>query len=498
MRVRASRLSGLGGSGANAEASAAYGSVPGNAPEESDVTDYADQASLPGAGRHWAVVGLQWGDEGKGKLVDRLAGRFDAVVRYNGGANAGHSVVVGGVRYALHLVPSGILARGVLAVIGNGVVVDPERLIEELDGLEARGVDVSGLVLSDRAHVVLPYHKAEDALREELLTGAPVDAASPPRHAVSAIGTTRRGIGPAYADKVQRATAVRVGDLLRPGLLRSKLELVCSMKNAIFRGLHAGEPAPFDAAEIAESMVRFGERLRPLVRDTTYLLHDLDRAGKSILFEGANATMLDVDHGTFPFVTSSNASSLGIGPGSGLPPQKVGRIVGVVKAYSTRVGGGPLPTELFDATGDRIRERGREFGTTTGRPRRVGWLDLVAVRYAAMVSGATEISLTLLDVLAGFDELKVCVAYDTPAGRTERFLPDGFDLAEVSPIYETLEGFGDEIGEVRSFDDLPAAARRYVETVESFVGVRVRTIGVGPDRVQTIERGAAASVGGRA
>lgn len=465
------------------------------------MTDFSDHAYTPAhqhIGRHSAVVGLQWGDEGKGKLVDRLAGRFDAVVRYNGGANAGHSVVVGGVRYALHLVPSGILAPGVLAVVGNGVVVDPERLIEELDGLSARGVDVSSLVLSDRAHVVLPYHKAEDALREELLTAAPVDAASGPKHAVSAIGTTRRGIGPAYADKVQRATAIRVGDLLRPELLRTKLELICSMKNAIFRGLRPGQPTPFDAGEIAEKMIRIGERLRPLVKDTTYLLHDLDRAGKMILFEGANATMLDVDHGTFPYVTSSNASSLGIGPGSGLPPQKVGRIIGVVKAYSTRVGGGPMPTELFDATAHRIRERGREYGTTTGRPRRVGWIDLVALRYAAMVSGATEIGLTLLDVLAGFDELRVCVAYDTPAGRTDRFLPDGFDLAEATPVYETVTGFGEDISEVRAFEDLPDAARRYVELIESFVGVPIRTIGVGPDRAQTIERDAAMTVGGRA
>lgn len=464
------------------------------------MTDFSDQSCQQDSsvGRHWAVVGLQWGDEGKGKLVDRLAERFDAVVRYNGGANAGHSVVVRGVRYALHLVPSGILAPGVLAVVGNGVVVDPERLIEELDGLTARGVDVSSLVLSDRAHVVLPYHKAEDALREELLTAAPVDPTSPPKTAVSAIGTTGRGIGPAYADKVQRATAVRVGDLLRPDLLRSKLALICSMKNAIFRGLRPGEPEPFDAAQITERMIVLGERLRPLVKDTTYLLHDLDRAGKTILFEGANATMLDVDHGTFPYVTSSNASSLGIGPGSGLPPQKVGRIIGVVKAYSTRVGGGPLPTELFDDTANRIRERGREFGTTTGRPRRVGWIDLVALRYSAMVSGATEIGLTLLDVLSGFDELLLCTKYRTPSGETDRFLPDGFDLAGVEPIYESMPGFSEDVTTVRSFDDLPAPARAYVERIESFIGVPIRTIGVGPDRVQTIDRDAAITAGVRA
>lgn len=444
---------------------------------------------------HTAVVGLQWGDEGKGKLVDRLAGGFDAVVRYNGGANAGHSVVVGGQRYALHLVPSGILAPGVLAVVGNGVVVDPERLIEELDGLAARGVDVSSLVISSRAHVVMPYHKAEDALREELLQNSPADPASPPKTAVAAIGTTRRGIGPAYADKVQRATAIRMGDLLRPDLLKAKLEMVCGMKNAIFRTLHPSEPEVFDPGAIRERMAELGERLRPMIKDTTYLLHDLDREGKTILFEGANATMLDVDHGTFPYVTSSNASSLGIGPGTGVAPQKIGRIIGVVKAYSTRVGGGPMPTELHDETAHRIRERGREYGTTTGRPRRVGWIDLVALRYAAMVSGVTEIGLTLLDVLAGFDELLLCTEYNTPEGTTDRFLPDGFELADAEPVYEALPGFGDEITTVRSYEDLPEAARRYVERIESFVGVPIRTIGVGPDREQTIERPGATVAG---
>jgi adenylosuccinate synthase len=461
--------------------------------QEATVNEFSDGTAHRGT--HSAVVGLQWGDEGKGKLVDRMASGFDAVVRYNGGANAGHSVVVGGVRYALHLVPSGILAPGVLAVIGNGVVVDPERLIEELDALSARGVDISAMVLSDRAHVVLPYHKAEDALREELLSAAPSGPETAPKSSVAAIGTTRRGIGPAYADKVQRATAVRVGDLLRPELLRSKLTMICSMKNAVLRSLQSGDAPQFDAGALTDRMVELGERLRPLIKDTTYLLHDLDRGGKKILFEGANATMLDVDHGTFPYVTSSNASSLGIGPGSGLPPQKVGTIIGVVKAYSTRVGGGPMPTELFDATAHRIRERGREYGTTTGRPRRVGWIDLVALRYSAMVSGATEIGLTLLDVLAGLDQLKLCVAYQTPTGRTDRFLPDGFDLADATAVYETMAGFGDEITAVRSFEDLPAAARRYVERIEAFVGVPVRTIGVGPDRTQTIERGAGVGAG---
>ena len=434
-----------------------------------------------------AVVGLQWGDEGKGKLVDLLAGRFDAVVRYNGGANAGHSVVVGGERYALHLVPSGILSSGVKAVIGNGVVVDPQRLLEEIQTLGERGVDTSQLVISDRAHVVLPYHKAEDALREELLSGS-VREQTQSKGVVSAIGTTKRGIGPAYADKVQRATAVRMGDLLRPELLREKLEMICKMKNSIFSALHPEGHEPFDAYALSDEYAALGKRLEPMIQDTAYLLDDVRKAGGKILFEGANATMLDVDHGTYPYVTSSNASALGIGAGSGVPPQCIDRIIGVVKAYCTRVGGGPMPTELFDTIGDAIRERGREYGTTTGRPRRVGWLDLVALRYAAMVSGATELCITLLDVLSGEPELKLATAYETPSGKTDRFIADGYALSEATPVFETMAGFSEDISTVRDFDELPAAARAYVERIESFVGVRVGIVSVGPDRDQTIIR----------
>ena len=297
-----------------------------------------------------AVVGLQWGDEGKGKLVDLLAPRHDVVVRYNGGANAGHSVVVKGERFALHLVPSGILAPGVTTVIGNGVVVDPARLLEEIEGLEARGVDTSGLMVSDRAHVVLAYHKAEDGLREDLLAkgaaGTRVGAGTSQE-----IGTTRRGIGPCYADKVTRATGVRVGDLRRPEALRRKIELACTMKNALFSGLAASngiEWTPFDPEAITAEALAFGEKLGGRITDTTYLVHDAFEAGKKVLFEGANATLLDVDHGTYPFVTSSNACVLGAGPGSGVPGHRIDRVIGVMKAYSTRVGGGPMPTELND------------------------------------------------------------------------------------------------------------------------------------------------------
>ncbi len=429
------------------------------------------------AGTCTAVIGLQWGDEGKGKLVDLLAAEHDAVVRYNGGANAGHSVVIGGERFALHLIPSGILSPGKPAVIGNGVVIDPEALLKEIDGLKSRGVDTSGLVVSSRAHVVLPYHKAEDAMREEMLKPGPDGGPG------AEIGTTRRGIGPSYADKVQRASAVRVGDLLRRDVLASRVGLACRLKAPLLSAGPGGSPDP---ATTVDTALGWGERLRPLVSDTTYLLHDMLRAGRKLLFEGANGTLLDVDHGTYPFVTSSSTGVAGIASGTGVPPSAVGPLVGVMKAYSTRVGGGPFPTELHDATGDRIRQRGREFGTTTGRPRRVGWLDLVAVRYAAMINGATCLAVMLFDVLAGLDELKVCTAYEIDGERTDRFPPDAHDLSRASPVFKTLEGFSEEITEARRLDDLPSRARRYLEFIEQSVEVPLGSVSIGPDRRQTI------------
>ncbi len=427
--------------------------------------------------RSTAVIGLQWGDEGKGKLVDRLAGKHDATVRFNGGANAGHSVVVGGKRYALHLMPSGVLSERALGVIGNGVVVDPEALLKEIDALSSQGVDTSRLVISDRAHVVLPYHKVEDELREAFLSGG-------------AIGTTKRGIGPAYGDKVQRSAGVRMGDLTRPDVLREKVELACRLKNVTVQRMceEAGlAPTVLNADEISAQALSWGERLAPMIDDTVYLLNTMYRDGKRLLFEGANATLLDVDHGTYPYVTSSNSSALGICAGAGVAPSVVGRVIGVMKAYSTRVGAGPMPTELSDATGDLIRERGREFGTTTGRPRRVGWLDLVAVRYSVMLNGADEVAMTLLDVLSGFDELRLCVAYNTPDGQTDRFIPDGARLSRATPVYETLPGFTQDLTGCRSLDELPVAARAYVERIESFIGAPISSIGVGPDREQTID-----------
>ncbi|HYE03641.1 MAG TPA: adenylosuccinate synthase [Phycisphaerales bacterium] len=434
----------------------------------------------PGPGSCAAVVGMQWGDEGKGKIVDLLAPGFAAVVRYNGGANAGHSVVVKGERYALHLIPSGILFPGALAVIGNGVVVDPEALLAEADGLAQRGVDVSGLVVSDRAHVVMPYHKAEDELREARLGAGGADGA-----AGRPLGTTKRGIGPCYADKAQRAAAIRMGDLLEPDLLRRKLGTACALKNALLGGL--GGTTAFDPDQLTDWALAQGRRLAPCIRDTTYLLHELRERGESILFEGANATLLDVDHGTYPYVTSSSCTALGIPAGTGVPGQALGTVIGVVKAYSTRVGNGPMPTELHDATATHIRERGREYGTTTGRPRRVGWLDLVAVRYSALISGTTSLAVTLLDVLAGLPELKVATAYRLAGGQTtDRFIPDGERLARVEPVYTTLAGFPDQITAARARADLPRSARDYLDLIEDFVGVKIGLVGVGPDRAQTI------------
>jgi len=425
-----------------------------------------------------AVIGLQWGDEGKGKVVDLLSADHDAVVRYNGGANAGHSVVVAGQRYALHLVPSGVLAPGKKAVIGNGVVVDPEQLLKEIDGLAKRGVDTSGLVVSDRAHVVLPYHKAEDAAREAALARL-ADAGG----TVNRIGTTGRGIGPCYADKALRATAIRVGDLLRPGVLAERVAISCRRRSVLFRELGI-DADPLDEGKITTDALAAGERLRPMIADTTGLLHDMLDRGQRLLFEGANATLLDIDHGTYPFVTSSSCGSLGIGPGTGVPASRVGRVIGVMKAYATRVGAGPFPTELTDAVGDRIREQGREYGTTTGRPRRTGWLDLVAVRYSAKINGVTGLALTLLDVLSGFDEIRVCTAYEIDAERTDRFHPDHLD--RVTPVYQSLPGFHEPIDGVKDRADLPDAANTLLALIEQTVGVPIDLISVGPDRAQTL------------
>ncbi|MFP4145915.1 MAG: adenylosuccinate synthase [Phycisphaeraceae bacterium] len=439
------------------------------------------------ASGHTTIVGLQWGDEGKGKVVDLFAGAsggFDLVVRYNGGANAGHSVQVGDQRYALHLIPSGILSPDKLNLLGNGVVIDLEQLVKEVKGLKDRGIDVEkNLRVSDRAHLVLPYHKQQDALLEQALAQAAGEQ--------SAIGTTGRGIGPCYADKALRSTAIRVGDLLDEPRLREKLARIVTIKNiqlaALAHSCH--EPyEPFDAEELFEQVTAQGRQIREQICDTADLLHRSMSDGKRILFEGANATLLDIDHGTYPFVTSSNCSSLGAHTGSGVPGHAVRHVIGIVKAYQTRVGGGPMPTELHDETGQRIRDRGREYGTTTGRPRRCGWLDLVALKYTTAISGATGLSLMLLDVLAGLEELKVCVAYRYQGRELTSFPASPEVLAEVEPVYETLPGFQEEIDGCRQFSELPDAARRYIERIEAFVGAPVVLASVGPRRDQTVLR----------
>jgi len=431
---------------------------------------------------HGAVVGLQWGDEGKGKLVDLLARQYDLIVRYNGGANAGHTVEVGTQRYALHLIPSGILYPDKVNVVGNGVVIDPAVLIGEVEGLRDRGVEIDkNLRISNRAHVVFPYHHLQDSLYESALSAAQGGGGK--------IGTTGRGIGPCYADKALRSTAVRVADLVDDKRLNEKLRHIVPIKNALLgalAGMCGQAFEPFDVDQLYQQYREYARVLRPHVCDTAQLIHRAFDQGKRVLFEGANATLLDVDHGTYPFVTSSNCSSLGIYPGAGVPGRKVEHLIGVVKAYSTRVGGGPMPTELNDAVGERIREVGREYGTTTGRPRRCGWLDLMALKYTARINGVTGISLMMLDVLAGLERLKVCVGYRCRGGPVEVFPAEAAILEEVEPVYIEVEGFDAAIDDCRSFDELPSPAQAYVRLVEEHVGVPVRMISVGPRRDQVI------------
>jgi adenylosuccinate synthase len=427
-----------------------------------------------------AIVGLQWGDEGKGKIVDLLTAKHDVIVRYNGGANAGHTVVVGDEKYALHLIPSGILYEDKLCVIGNGVVVDPIQLIKEIDTLRDRGIEVGdNLRVSDRAHVVMPYHKEHDAALEKKLsemTGS----------GDQSIGTTKRGIGPAYADKVHRATAIRMGDLLDHDALLDKLKVTCSIRCAELTALGVDAP-PLDPIALAEEFAAYGKRLAPHIIDTVYELHDCVNAGKKVLFEGANACLLDIDHGTFPYVTSSNCSSLGIHTGTGLPGKYVNDVVGIMKAYSTRVGGGPFPSEELGEIGERIRERGNEYGTTTGRPRRCGWLDLVAVKYSAMICGTTSIACMLLDVLSGFEEIKLCIAYELPDGtHSERFIPDARRLATAKPIFETMEGWEEEIDDITSPEKLPENARAYLTRISDYLDIPISIVSVGPKRSQTV------------
>jgi adenylosuccinate synthase len=422
------------------------------------------------------VVGLQWGDEAKGKIVDLLGDSHQFVVRFNGGANAGHTVVWGDRKFALSLLPTGVLKPHVTSVIGNGVVVFPPRFLEEVGKLRAGGVSVGGnLVVSDHAHVIFPYHMEEERLAESDSEGK--------------IGTTGRGIGPCYSDKAGRRFAVRVGELLHPTHLRDRLKQIVPVKNRLLKAFangHADTLKAFDPDALADEYLGYAEQIRPHITDTTRLLHDALAAGKSVLFEAAQGSLLDVDHGTYPYVTSSSSLPSGIWGGSGVPSRSVTRIIGVIKAYTSRVGRGPCPTELTDDLGDRIRTVGREFGTVTGRPRRVGWLDALTVRYTAALAGVDEVTVMLLDVLSGIPELKICTAYELDGQRIEHFPSDAFQLERCQPVYETLPGWSEDISTCRKPADLPAAARKYVDRIGELVGKPVSVVSVGPDRDQTI------------
>jgi adenylosuccinate synthase len=421
------------------------------------------------------VVGLQWGDEGKGKIVDFLSEDADVVVRYCGGANAGHSVRIGGEKYATHLLPVGVFRSGVMNLIGNGVVLDPAVLFQEIDELVRRGVPISpdNLKISYKAHLVMPYHMQEDAARENSA-------------GTKGLGTTKRGIGPAYSDKMQRTTAVRVADLQHEDKLKEKIAFVVSERNKVLKVLY--DAPPVEWKQVFESYRDFGRRMQPFVDDVGHLLIEYARAGKRILFEGAHAVLLDVDHGTYPYVTSSNCSSLGLFTGAGVPPQTVRNYVGIMKAYTTRVGVGPFPTEQANNIGDYIRDRGNEYGTTTRRPRRCGWFDAMAVKYSVDLCGVNAIALTLLDVLSGLDRIQVCTGYRYRGQRLDYFRADMDVLAEVEPVYETLPGWNGNITGCRRFEELPKEAQTYVKTLEKLVGAPVRIVSVGPERTATLLR----------
>ncbi|NGN93670.1 adenylosuccinate synthase [Nocardioides sp. KC13] len=416
------------------------------------------------------IIGAQWGDEGKGKATDLLGEHVDYVVKFNGGNNAGHTVVIGKEKYALHLLPSGILTAGVTPVIGNGVVVDLAVLFEELTGLEERGVDISKLKLSASAHVIADYNRQLDKVTERFLGSRK-------------IGTTGRGIGPTYADKVNRI-GIRVQDLFDESILRGKVEGALELKNQLLSKVY--NRRGFTVEAVVEDLLSYADRIAPMVCDTGLLLNQALDRGETVLLEGGQATLLDVDHGTYPFVTSSNATSGGACTGSGIPPNRIDRVVAIVKAYTTRVGEGPFPTELFDASGDYLRDNGHEFGTTTGRPRRCGWYDAVIARYAARVNGVTDFVLTKLDVLGGLDEIPVCVAYDVDGVRHDEMPVNQSDFHHAKPIFEMLPGWKEDISGARTFSDLPANAQAYVKYVEEISGAPMSVIGVGPARDETV------------
>ena len=420
------------------------------------------------------LVGAQWGDEGKGKVVDMLGADVDVFVRFQGGANAGHTVITDGQKTVFHLLPSGMLYPGKLCVLGNGLVLDPEQFLAETGDLFARGQDRARLAVSPHAHVVMPYHRMLDKLQEEA------------RGKGRKIGTTGRGIGPCYVDKYSRS-GLRVEDLINPDILRERLTYILEEKNQIFTRLYNQKPLAFD--EIYEPARKWGEALAPYVDDTRALLRKAADEGKHILLEGAQAALLDIDHGTYPYVTSSSTSAAGAFTGTGLAPNDLTRVIAVVKAYTTRVGEGPFPTEDFGDDGEKLRANGGEFGATTGRPRRCGWLDMVGLKYSMELNGANVIALTKLDVLTEMGDIKVCTAYDLNGQRITAWPNDTRTLSELTPVYETLPGWNDDITHCQTFEELPANAQSYVKYIEDTLGVPVALVGVGADRNQTINRG---------
>jgi adenylosuccinate synthase len=417
------------------------------------------------------LIGAQWGDEGKGKVTDVLGGQVGYVVRYQGGNNAGHTVVTpDGEKYALHLLPSGVLTPGCTPVIGNGVVVDPKVLIEEIDGLEERGLSCERLLISADAHLIMPHHRALDKVTERYLGSA-------------RIGTTGRGIGPAYGDKVARV-GIRMQDLLDPGILRQKLDLVLREKNQVLVKVYNRKGIEVPA--VVEEYLGYADRLRPYIADTRLILAEALGRGETVLLEGAQATLLDVDHGTYPFVTSSNPTAGGACVGSGVPPTQISQVIGVAKAYTTRVGSGPFPTELFDDNGQHLLKVGHEYGTTTGRERRCGWFDAVVARYAVRVNGVTDLVVTKLDVLSGLDKVPICVGYEVDGEHLSEMPMTQTAFHHATPVFEELDGWWEDVSKARTFDDLPANAQRYVRRIEELSGARVSVVGVGPGRDENV------------
>lgn len=419
------------------------------------------------------VVGTQWGDEGKGKIIDIIASRADAVVRSQGGNNAGHTVVNDGQTYKLHLIPSGILYKNTACLIGAGVVLDPKDFLSEIDDLSSRGISFDNLKIDPRAHVVMPWHITLDGLSEKF-------------RGDSDIGTTKRGIGPCYMDKYERC-GIRVYDLVHPEVFAEKVRMTGKLKNKIITEVYGGEPHDIEA--IIKEYTEYGKRLAKYVDDVSVIVYEAAKANKTIMFEGAQATLLDIDFGTYPYVTSSHPLSAGVCVGTGVGPMIISNIIGVAKAYTTRVGKGPFPTELNDEIGETIRNKGGEFGTTTGRPRRTGWFDAVIVRHSVRVNGLSSLAINKLDTLGGIGDLKVCVAYKKPDGTVIENFPAALEeLADCVPVYETLKGFDDDISSCRSFDELPEACKKYIERLEELCDCHISMVGVGPDREQIIER----------